>query len=151
MLHKGANWLCMAEGLLSSNHKAVMFWGCHFDYNFYCNMCIKYSKFMLLWNYSRQIYSHHFQTFKPKIQNVFCSQHLDYWVKTTWKHHLFLTKRSTIYFTISQQTGISIQSMVREQKKIKKTCYSSRNQINNGSTVEFLFPERYWNNEIVKT
>ena len=25
----------------------------------------------------------------------------------------------------------------------KKTCYSSHNQINNGSKVTFLFPERY--------
>jgi hypothetical protein len=108
-------------------------------------MCVKY-----IWFYETiQDKSTHI-TFKhsnPIYKMYFVSQHLDDWVKTTSKHHLFLTKRSAIYlWQFHCSLAYKFNQWYRQQKK-KPPCYSLCNQIN-GSMVAFQFLERYWNNEM---
>jgi hypothetical protein len=52
-------------------------------------------------------------------------------------------KEYNLFYNFTTDRRINSINGIGSRKKIKKTCYSSRNQINNGSTVEFLFPERY--------
>jgi hypothetical protein len=52
-------------------------------------------------------------------------------------------KEYNLFYNFTTDRHINSINGIGSRKKIKKTCYSSRNQINNGSTVEFLFPERY--------
>ena len=59
---------------------------------------LKYSQYILLWNYTwRLVYLHHFYIFKLNLKEFIYSQSLDIWLKTNSNNFLYNTKAVRLY------------------------------------------------------